>query len=229
MEKRIPTLKKSFFSLAAIALLAMGLVCPQEFSEKKIRLYIWALQDAYPGVTENSPHEYAKKHLQNLSEFLLGGMTYGWRFTYTPSDKLRKVDEYFECTPLKSFDNDRKNIEYEKTYWREDKIFCWVNFERTPQMLYYYKQFSNIKNPRVIGKGKGKLSRGFEGLEEAAQNAIKDGVREYYRKVIKNKPKEISGTVLIRKVPAILIDSGNYVVELDFFLETSKIKEYSQF
>ena len=40
---------------------------------------------------------------------------------------------------------------------------------------------------------------------------------------------DISGTILIRKVPAVYIDSGHYVVELDFFLQTSKIKEYSQF
>ena len=73
------------------------------------------------------------------------------------------------------------------------------------------------------------MSKGFSGVEEAALLAIKDGIREYYRKIIKNKPKEISGTILIRKIPAIYIDSGHYVVELDFFLQTSKIKEYSQF
>ena len=96
-------------------------------------------------------------------------------------------------------------------------------------MLRIYRQFSSIKTPKTTGIGRGKLSKGFPGLEEAVKNAVKNGVREHYRKIIKNKPKEITGTILIRKVPAILIDSGHYVVELDFFVETSKIKEYSQF
>lgn len=201
----------------------------QDDSEKKIRLYLWALKDTYPEFTETEPYQQAKDHINSLSELLLNGMTYGWDFSYTPSDKLRNVDEYFECKPRQSFEKHISDIEYDSVYFREDKIFCWVNFERTPQMNIYYKLMSNIKNPRVIGKGKGKLSKGFPGVEEAALNAIKDGVREYYRKIIKNKPKEITGTILIRKVPAIYIDSGSYVVELDFFLQTSKIKEYSQF
>lgn len=222
MEKRISTLILTF-------LLLLSGISAQEASEKKIRLYIWALKDSYPEYTEEKPLQQAKDHLKSLSEFLLNGMTYGWDFVYTPSDKLRNVKEFFECKPRFSFENHVADIDYDSVYFREDKIFCWVNFERTAQMERYYKQMSNIKNPRVIGKGKGRVSQGFPGVEEACLNAIKDGVREYYRKIIKNKPKEITGTILIRKVPAVYIDSGHYVVELDFFLQTSKIKEYSQF
>ena len=223
MDKRIS-------SLALIFFFSLFSLFPQNYDqEKKIRLYIWALQDAYPEFKETVPHEQARNHLKSTSELLLSGMTYGWQFTYTPSDKLRKVDEFFECVPLENFDKHKKDIEYEKTYWREDKIFCWVNFERTEQMQRIYRQFSSIKTAKTTGIGKGKLSKGFAGLEEAVNNAVKNGIREHYRKIIKNKPKEITGTILIRKVPAILIDSGHYVVELDFFVETSKIKEYSQF
>lgn len=222
MEKRIPTLIFTAFLFLA------GLNA-QNYNEKKIRLYLWALADSYPEYTEEVPYQQAKDHIASLSEFLLNGMTYGWDFVYTPSEKARGVQEYFECKPRHSFENDRKNIEFDSVHVREDKIFCWVNFVRTKQMELYYKQMSNIKNPCVIGQGKDRVSRGFPGVQEAALNAVKDGVREYYRKIIKNKPKEISGTILIRKVPAVYIDSGHYVVELDFFLQTSKIKEYSQF
>lgn len=201
----------------------------QENSEEKIQLQLWALQDAYPEIKETKPYEQAKIHLKSSAEFLLCGMTYGWKFTYTPSDKLRNVSEYFECVPLHPFDDDKKNISYEQMFAREDKIFCWVGFDRTEQMVKYYRQFNSIQNPHVVGIGKAKLSKGFEGFQEAAYNSVKNGVREYYRKITKNKPKEITGTILIRKIPAVYIDSGNYVVELDFFLQTGKIKEYRQF
>ncbi len=222
MEKRIPT-------LIFLTFLLVAKLNSQEFTDNKIRLYIWALKDSYPEYTEEEPYQQAKEHLKSLSEFLLNGMTYGWDFVYTPSDKLRGIDEYFECVPHNSFENDKSRIKYDSIYIREDKIFCWVNFEPTAQMKIYKKQMSNIKNPHIIGHGKDKVSKGFEGVQNAALNSIKDGIREYYRKVIKNKPKEITGSVLIRKVPAIYIDSGQYVVELDFFLQTSRIKEYNQF
>lgn len=216
-------------TLIFLFLISLSPVFSQTKDNEKIRLYIWALQDAYPEFTETTPHEIAKKDLTQLSEYLLEGMTYGFSFDYTPSDKLRKVDEYFDLVPLNDFSKDKDNIEWDKTYWREDKIFLWVNFNRTEQMLRYYKQFSSVKNPHAQGKGKGKLSKGFAGLQEAVQNAAKDGIREYYRQIIKNKPKQITGKLLIRSVPAIYIEAGSYVVQLDFFLETSKIKEYSQF
>lgn len=222
MEKRIKTL---IFAL----LISITQLYAQSEGSEKIRLYLWAAQDAYPEFTEEHPHDLAKQDLTSLSEYLIEGMTYGYSFDYTPSDKLRKVDEYFELIPLNDFSKDKDNIEWDKTFWREDKIFLWVNFNRTEQMMRYYKQFSSVKNPHAVGRGKGKLSKGFAGLEEAIKNAAKDGIREYYRKIIKNKPKQITGKLLIRSVPAIYVDKGNYVVQLDFFLETSKIKEYSQF
>lgn len=221
MEKRL--------KIILFLLLLTSLCFPQEYSTKRIRLYLWALPDAYPEIKEEVPYQQAKEHIIKLSEFLLTGMTYGWKFTYTPSDKLRNVDEFFECTSLRTFENDKKNIQYDGAHFGEEKIYYWINFERNTQMEYYYKKFSSTKNPKVKGLGKGKLSKGFSGLEEAAFNAVKNGIREYYRKIIKNKPKEITGTLLIRKNPAIFIDAGNYTVELDFFLETSKIKEYTQF
>lgn len=222
MEKRIKTL---IFAL----LISITQLYAQSEGSEKIRLYLWAARDAYPEFTEENPFELAQKDLTSLSEYLIEGMTYGYSFDYTPSDKLRKVDEYFELIPLNDFSKDKDNIEWDSTFWREDKIFLWVNFNRTEQMMRYYKQFSSIKNPHAVGRGKGKLSKGFAGLEEAIKNAAKDGIREYYRKIIKNKPKQITGKLLIRSVPAIYVDKGNYVVQLDFFLETSKIKEYSQF
>lgn len=220
---------RSFKTLIVAFLISFSSLFAQSESPEKIRLYLWAAQDAYPEFTEDKPHDLARQHLTNLSEYLIEGMTYGFSFDYTPSDKLRKVDEYFELVPLNDFSEDKDNIKWDKTYWREDKIFLWVNFTRTEQMMRYYKQFSQIKNPHAVGKGKGKLSKGFEGLQQAIENAAKDGIREYYRKIIKNKPRQITGKLLIRSVPAILIDKGYYVVQLDFFLETSKIKEYSQF
>ena len=70
---------------------------------------------------------------------------------------------------------------------------------------------------------------GSAGIQEACRLALKDAIRNYARKLIKNKPKEIRGTVLATDLPRYYVDSGKYCADLDFFLFVSKIVEYTRF
>ena len=252
-KKFCPTARKHALArgaaVAALLLLVIGRLYPQEVSfQRKIRLPLWAELDAYPGLVEadNSkkgekkiPHDETKYNkgifdhaigqMKKLTPFLLNGMVYGWEFDYTPSDRLRGVSEYFEVREIRSFDSESKKIHYEQPWFDQSKVHCWANFERDDAMVASWNQWADIRNPRIMGLGSGKIYRGFEGIEEAAQNALKDAVRNYYRKILRNKPKQITGKVLINKIPAILIKSGEYQLQLDFFLETGIIKEYQNF
>ena len=77
--------------------------------------------------------------------------------------------------------------------------------------------------------GKAPVKEGFNGINDATRNAIKDGIRNYYRPIIKNKPKEISGKIILSNEPKIGITEGSYTVKLDFFLETNRIIKYTMF
>jgi hypothetical protein len=89
--------------------------------------------------------------------------------------------------------------------------------------------WSSIQNPTIQGLGYGSVYLGFEGIKEAAKDAVKQAVREHYRTLIKNKPQEITGSVLIKKMPTMGIDAGRYMIKLDFFLEYGRIKEYTEY
>ena len=215
----------AFFSLPAAA---------QEVSfQRKIRLPLWAELDAYPGLEkpdyDKGIFDHAIRQMKKITPFLLNGMVYGWEFDYTPSDRLRGVPEYFEVREIRAFGEDAKKIHYEQPWFDESKVHCWANFERDEGMVQSWNQWADTKNPRILGLGGGKLSKGFEGIQDATQNALKDAVRTYYRKILRNKPKQITGRVLVNKIPAILINSGEYKIQLDFFLETGIIKEYQNF
>ena len=41
--------------------------------------------------------------------------------------------------------------------------------------------------------------------------------------------QEITGSVLIKKMPTMGIDAGRYMIKLDFFLEYGRIKEYTEY
>ena len=207
---------------------------------RNIRLPLWAELDAYPGlvpfdeenegeksIQNEGQFDYPVKQMHKIAPFIISGMVYGWNFVYVPLDKARGVEEYLEVTEIVSSDVIKGGISYLSPWISENNLNCWVEYSRTDSQVQNYNLWSSIKNPVIGGIGYASVEKGFEGIEEAAREALKDAIRSYYRKTIKNKPKEINGAVLIRSFPTLGISSGRYVINLDFFLECGKIIEYS--
>lgn len=222
--------------LFIFSLLCYGASAQETDFSQKIRISLWAELDAYPESEEaqdlnSGQFDFPINRLKTTALFLLNGMVYGWNFTYTPSDKLRNVKEYFKLEEIGtiSAQDAKSGLVYSKPWIEDNKLNVWVEFMRTPQMMWNYNMWRRIKHQKIKGYGKGKISAGFEGITDAANDAVKNAVRTYYRTVIKNKPKEIKGRVIICRSPLLGISSGHYTLELDFFLETDKITIYTQF
>ena len=200
-----------------------------------IQLNLWAGLDAYPEIpseekqTDGKPFAYPVEQIKTTASFLLEGMIYGWEFDYTPSDKMRNVAEFFERKPIKNLGNAKKNITYRNPTIKDGKLFAWIEFKRTPEMISYLQYWETSKHGKIKGHGTAPLEKGFAGIQEACDLALKDAIREYFRTQVKNKPKQITGKVILRKQPAIMAISGKYVVDLDFFVEKDRIVLYRQF
>src|SRR5574344_2695643 len=254
MERRIQTLKKISFSFlfAVLIFTQASFEFSQEAQQdKQLRIELWAELDAYPGLVlsdtlenqssqnskstessnsnKNSIYEYAVSRLKEIAPFIMGGMINGWTFDYTPSDKIRSVDEYFSYSPVQEFNQKVNPLEYKKIEVIDGNLDCWVYCNRTKEQQLAYGAWTSIKNPKIHGTGQGSIEEGFDGIKTAVENAIKDAVREYWRTLIKNKPKEIDGKVLLIKAPRIYVKSGKYTVDLDFFMETGRIIKYSYY
>lgn len=221
---------------------------------EQIRLQVWADLDSFPGKFEDSENQqyfnqqnsnqqenqknksefeqifsYAINRTKELSPFLLSGMIYGFNFEYTPSDKRRNVSEYWDFTLIKEISKNTNKFEYKNPFVEDNKLICWVYCDRTLEQIAEYKHWTSIVYPKVKGIGKASVENGFEGIKEACSQAAKQAVREYWRTMIKNKPKEISGKLLLVENPRIYIKNGEYVVDLDFFMETDKIISYTYY
>lgn len=199
---------------------------------QNIRIPLWAELDAYPELEYKSDenqgeYEYPKKQIKEVAPFLINGMVYGWRFSYTPSDTLRGVEEILEITEIESSQLIQDRINYESAWIENGRLNYWCEYHRTENEIQNYFFWKSIQNPMIHGRGYGKLIDGFDGIRNAAKEALKDAIRQHYRKQIKNKPKEITGSVLIRDLPTLGITSGRYIINLDFFLEYGKIIEYT--
>ena len=237
MERHLQTLKLKGI-LCAILLALAKLYAQTPSVVQNIRLPLWAELDAYPGLVpvgsedgdENkdwSQFDFPIKQIRKIAPFIISGMVYGWNFVYVPSDKARGVEEYLEVTEIVSSDVIKGGIKYVSPWISESNLNCWAEYTRTDSQIQNYNLWSSIQNPVIGGIGYASVEKGFEGIEDAAKDALKDAIRNYYRKIIKNKPKEINGAVLVRNFPTLGISSGRYVINLDFFLECGKIIEYS--
>lgn len=237
MEKHIQL--KSFFTRKIIfpfifLFLVNSLFFPQSTSLiEHIRIPLWASLDAYPELIENSKNQNQLKQfdfpisqMKQLSVLLISGMVYGWEFSYTPSDKMRNVDEYFELTEQIPQDYFNQKIHYDSPFIENQNLNCWCEYSRTQNEVKSYYLWSSIQNQVISNKGYGKITKGFSGIQDAIKDCAKNAIRQHYRNVIKNKPKEITGRILIKSQPILAIDNGQYVINLDFFLEYGKIKEY---
>lgn len=241
MEKHLQKLKFYIF----LILFAGGMLYAQTPSVvRNIRLPLWAELDAYPGlfpvndetdgqsenqneVRNEGQYDFPVKQIRKIAPFIISGMVYGWNFVYVPYDKARGVEEYLEVTEVVSSEVIKGGITYVSPWISDNNLNCWVEYSRTDSQVQNYQLWSSIQNPVIGGIGYASVEKGFEGIEEAAREALKDAIRNYYRKTIKNKPKEINGAVLVRDFPTLGISSGRYVINLDFFLECGKIVEYS--
>lgn len=231
MERNLQKLKKSILAVI-VSTLILPLFAKTPSVIRNIRLPLWAELDAYPGLelpvdVNSGQYEFPIAQMRKIAPFIINGMVYGWNFVYVPSDKARGVEEILEITEIVSSDVIRDGITYTSPWISDNNLNCWVEYTRTDSQVQSYNLWASIQNPVIGGIGYGAIEKGFEGIEEAARESLKEAIRNYYRKTIKNKPKEITGSVLIRKFPTLGIDAGRYVINLDFFLECGKIIEYS--
>lgn len=212
----------------------------------KIRVQLWSLLEQDPKLlqekNENNQdsiqtsikddffYAYSVEEIKNLAPFVFEGIIYGWNFSYTPYDKTRNVNEYFDFSVNgPNISKNDKNISYKDPYFQDNKLFCWAEYQLSKEMVNKLKHSKSIVFKKISGKGKGRVSEGEEGIKKAFAEALKNAIRNHGRDIEKNKPKEILGNVRIIGNPRVYINNGFYIVDLDFFVQVSKIIQYKYF
>lgn len=203
-----------------------------ENNSRIMRVPVWAFLEGQPGTMEGddvAPFIPPKKALQEVSNFLLTGMSYGWEFSYTPSDARREVKEVFEIKAIQELNVKKEEINIKEVRVKYPYIYCWAEYNLSSDEVARHKSWQDLKYKIAKGSGEGLRKNETEGVKTAYTNAIKKAIREYARKTQKNKPKEIIGEVLIKSSPRLFCSSGLFKAEIELYINIKEVIPYSAF
>lgn len=156
---------------------------------------------------------------------IISGMIYGWKFHYEPADKERQIEEIFEVTPVASIKRDDPNMRL-KDNWVEEFIMY-------QNIVYYLSQFQidRIKSwnsssvPSSYGEGEAS-SYTETGKDEALKEALKNSIKREFQSRGKDKPRSITGQMLLKETPRLYINSGLYHYQIEVLILYKNINEY---
>ncbi|UTC76621.1 hypothetical protein E4O04_00720 [Treponema sp. OMZ 799] len=195
-----------------------------------VRAPVWVFLDEAPKLKDDeSKAKFTppKDALLELSAYILSGMTYGLKFSYTPFDKKRNVEEVFELETV--FKPSTENIKITDVRVKYPYCYSWAEYGIPESYSGHFKLWTKNAHKTIKGRGKGDRFDELEGVYTAYTEAIKNAVRQYARTFLKNKPKEIRGAVLIKSSPRLFVESGFFKAELELYIQIDEIIKYTVF
>lgn len=195
------------------------------------RIPVWVFLETTPGATNENARASMppKKALKEVSSFLLSGLVFGWEFSYTPYDKRRNVDEYFEIKPKYEIAITDEALTITDLTAAYPYLYCYAEYQADELVTKRQHTWKSISYKTVQGSGAGERSDEVKGIYDAYINATKDAVRRYARTITKNKPREVRGQLLIRNNPRLFMTSGRFNASLEMYIYMEKIIPYEVF
>ena len=201
--------------------------------DEPISLRLWC--ELEPMVQENEDYplstEEAQRRTLEEARVILSGMIYGYRFRYTPGDSVRQIDEEFLLDPVAEIRWGDPNLQIADVWIKESLLFVKITYRLEDFQSSRRRAWSS--NSVEVSSGVGSHSvfttTSPEGKQNALREALKNAVREALRPVVFNKPREVTGEILIWNPPNTVIQSGTYTTRADVKLRVKEIRSYILF
>ena len=164
---------------------------------------VFRIEPEYP-----IPLEKAGQWVLEEARTLLSGMVYGWTFSWTPSDAARKVADRFDLVPVAEIPWGSDRLVVRQTRVEEARLFAQVFYTMNPAEQLRRESWAGAVVDAATGIGEAPAMKGRQAKAEALANAIKDAVRNQLHTRILNKPRQISGAVVLWDDPQVCVASG---------------------
>ena len=191
---------------------------------------VWTEVEPFAGALEEPPPaEGVPTQLLEEARFLLGGMIYGYSFTYTPSDRARRVADRFDLAPLGEVPWGDQRLQVVWVQRRGYRLSARIAYEMAEFQSARRTAWSTSSLPSATGRGEHSLFAGPNARQESVKKAIEQAIREYARGRMDNKPRELRGDVVIWEPPYTVVGHGTYVTTVKVKLRIEETVPYRVF
>jgi hypothetical protein len=164
------------------------------------------------------------------------GMIWGFDYSYTPSDKVRAIDERFDIRPRSPEAIAAMRLQAASARLEGSTLLVTVEFypeasARTE--LASWKTVSAAAQglgsaPMLAATATGPKSQ-VEARREATTVAIREALRAYLRTVTHNKPREVLGSFSFYAPPRIFARDGSWVSIVRLYTRVDQILSYGAY
>jgi hypothetical protein len=156
------------------------------------------------------PLDVAEKTLLEEARVLLSGMVYGWTFSYTPGDKARRVEENFVLAPIAQIPWGHPRLRVIETEASETRLWARVLYSLDDEESRRRASWDSNVAALATGRGTAALQHGAAARREALESAVRDAIRRSLDTRYLNKPREITGELVLWTDPLVVARSGTY-------------------
>lgn len=216
---------KKFF--LPVFLLITVILFPE--SPRVLRAPVWIYLEPVPGSFDESGEENSPplQEIEEMARFILSGMSSGWTFTYTPSDIRRNVREEFSLEPIHDIAHGDPRFSMDSLVPVYPRLTCWAQMTVDETVSRQLEYWNSIQFNTGRGRGTGERTAEGRGIRDAYTGALLNAIRNLARSMEKNKPKEISGEVLLREGPRLFADQGLFIAEVRVLINIRNIVPYT--
>ena len=227
-----PVLRTAILAAAVIVILGSPVPVVAQVPDVPILVIeLWSELDPLvaDGTERPVPREVAIERLLDEAVFILSGMIYGFRFDYAPSDPTRRVAEQFELEPYAEIVRGDPRLEVFQTWVEDSRLYARIFYTLDEQQRSWYLGWTSAANPSASGTGTAPFIAGPVAKPLAARDAIRVAIRNHARGIEFNRPRRVSGAVLVAGSPRTVVRDGNYETRIAVLLQIDSITRYENY
>ena len=175
------------------------------------------------------PMDVAQRTLLEEARVLLSGMVYGWTFSYTPGDRARRVQEQFVLAPVAQIPWGNPRLRVIETEVTDTRLWGRVSYSLDDEERRRRASWDSNLAALSTGLGTAPVRHGESARGEALESAIRDGIRRSLDARYLNKPREVTGELVLWTDPSVVTGSGTYTATATIKLLVRELIPYRIF
>jgi len=168
----------------------------------------------------------AEKALLENARVLFSGMVYGWSFLYIPGDVGRRVAETFTLTPIATIAEGNPRLHVVETEASDTRLWARIAYTMADDEQARRMAWESNVAAMASGEGTAAVAGGAAARAQSLSSAIRDAIRRALDTRYVNKPRQITGDVLLWDDPQVLVRDGVFATDVTVKLMVRELVPY---